>query len=408
MNILFMTHYFPPESNAPANRVSDMARYWVSKGHQVTIITNHPNHRMGGIYDGYENKPYSWDEWNGVRVLRVWTMTREKYTTATQTLSYLVYMGLASTAAALIQDADVVIATSPHFFCGLGGTVMAKLLRRKMIVEIRDLWPESFNAVGVVENKLLLDSLEQLELWMYRNAGRIVVVTDSFKTNMVDRGIDPDKIDVIFNGIDSQHFSPDAIEPLPRAELGLEGKFVVSYIGTIGRGQNLPSILRVMKNCERYPDIAFVIMGGGAELELLQMTAGSLGLTNLQILGHQPAKRAKGLLAATDLSLVHLRKSDVFKKVIPSKMFESMGMKKPVILGVEGESARILRESEAGIAVEPENVEMHTEAILELYKNRALREQMGENGRKAVVEKYDRRHLAQRYLEIMQRFTGCS
>lgn len=385
-----------------------MARYWVSKGHQVTVLTNHPSHPVGRVYQGYQNVPYQWDEWEGVKVLRLWTFAREKHSTATQTLSYLVYMGLASTAAALIRDADVVIATSPHFFCGLGGTVMGKLLRRKMIVEIRDLWPESFNAVGVVENNLLLDTLEQLELWMYRNAGRIVAVTHSFKENMAERGIDPEKIDVIPNGIDSVTFSPEAIPPLPRAELGLEGKFVVSYIGTIGRAHQLPSLLGMMKELEEVEDLAFVIMGGGAKLGEVQERARGLDLKNVQILGHQPIERARGLLAATDVSLVHLQKSDVFKKVIPSKMFESMGMKKPVVLGVEGESARILEDARAGFAVEPENGQAHKEAIMTLYNNPALAEEMGENGRRVIEEKYDRRRLAQQYLDIMQRFTGCS
>lgn len=405
MKILFLSHYFPPESNAPANRVSEFARYWVEQGHEVTVVTCQPNHPVGRIYEGYRNKLYHWEEWHGVKVLRLWTLIREQHSAKTQTLNYLIYMALSSIASTALRGNDVVIATSPQFFCGFGGTMLSRLLGRKMIVEIRDLWPETFHAVGVVRNNLMLNSLEQLELFMYRTAGRVVTVTWAFRENMVERGIPRDKIEVIPNGIDTDFFSKETILPIDRAELGIrDDACLVSYIGTIGRSQNLGALIGVFEQLRDRPDLSFVIMGGGAELPLLEKAAKDKGLKNLKLLGHQPIERARALLAASDISLVHLKKSDVFKKVIPSKIFESMGLEKPMVLGVEGQAAEIVNEANAGLAVEPENVAQHVEAILALQEDKERARQMGEEGRKHVVEHFDRRRLAQRYLDYLVDF----
>lgn len=402
MKIVFLSHYFPPESNAPANRVSSLARHWVAQGHEVTVVTCQPNHPVGKLYDGFENKLYAWDEWEGVKILRVWTLIRERHTTITQTLNYLVYMLLSGVANATLRGADVVIATSPQFFCGFGGTMLSKYLGRKMVVEIRDLWPETFNAVGVVHNQRILDALEQLELLMYRTAGRIVTVTWAFRENMVARGIPREKIEVIPNGIDTDVFSKDVVTPVSRAELGIpEGACLVSYVGTIGRAQKLESLLGVFAALRERKDIAFLIMGGGAGMPALQEAAKSQQLDNLWLFGHQPADRARGVLAASDISLIHLKKSDVFKKVIPSKIFESMGLEKPIVLGVEGQAAEIVEAGAAGLTVEPENVEAHVEAITALVDDPEGARAMGLRGRAHVVEHFDRETLAQKYLDYL-------
>ena len=202
LRILFLSHYFHPEGNAPATRVTEMTRRWAAQGHDVTVITGVPNVPDGVVYPGYRNRWLQRETHAGVEVVRVWTYLAPNKGTARRILNYVSFMLTAALAGLFVRRPDVVIATSPQFFCGWAGVIVTALRRLPFVLEIRDLWPESIEAVGAMRNRRLLRFLEWLEQRMYAAASRIVTVGDGYRAKLIERGVDPERIDVIPNGVD--------------------------------------------------------------------------------------------------------------------------------------------------------------------------------------------------------------
>jgi glycosyltransferase involved in cell wall biosynthesis len=243
MQIMFFTHYYPPEVNAPASRTSEYCREWARLGHEVTVITSAPNHPKGVIYEGYENKLFQTETIDGVRVVRVWTYLAANEGFARRTINYVSYMVTAALAALRLPRPDVYVSTSPQFFCGLAGMIAATLRRRPWVLEIRDLWPESIVTVGAMRRGIAVRVLEWLERTAYRNADRIVALTDSFVPHIASRCQGTQKIDVIKNGVDLTLFKRGADPDAVKREFGLEGRFIAAYVGTHGMAHGLDTLL---------------------------------------------------------------------------------------------------------------------------------------------------------------------
>jgi glycosyltransferase involved in cell wall biosynthesis len=402
VRILFLSHYFPPEVNAPASRTFEHCREWVRQGHEVTVVTCAPNHPRGVVYEGYRNRLWQREARDGIRVVRLWTYLAANEGFAKRTLNYVSYMVSAVLAAPWLPRADVVVTTSPQFFNGLAGYFVSRLKRAPWALEIRDLWPESILSVGAIKNARIIRALEWLERFAYRKADVIVPVTDAFKRYMVERGVPAEKIHVIKNGVDLG-FYRGAEGPNPLAvELGLEGKFVAAYVGTHGMAHHLETVLEAAERLRPRKDIVFLMAGDGAERDRLLAKKEAMGLENVLMLAQQPKGRMPEIWALTGASLVLLKRSDTFKTVIPSKIFESMAMKRPIVLGVEGESRELVASAEAGLFIEPENATELAAAVVRLADDRALRARLGENGRRFVERHFDRRVLAKRYVEVFQ------
>jgi len=401
VRILFLSHYFPPEVNAPASRTFEHCREWVRQGHEVTVVTCAPNHPRGIVYEGYRNRLWQREERGGIRVVRLWTYLAANEGFAKRTLNYVSYMISAVLAAPWLPRADVVVTTSPQFFNGLAGYFVSRLKRAPWALEIRDLWPESILSVGAIKNARIIRALEWLERFAYRKADVIVPVTDAFKRYMVERGVPAEKIHVIKNGVDLD-FYRGAEGPNPLAvELGLEGKFVAAYVGTHGMAHHLETVLEAAERLRPRRDVVFLMAGDGAERDRLLAKKEAMGLENVLMLAQQPKGRMPEIWALTGASLVLLKKSDTFKTVIPSKIFESMAMKRPIVLGVEGESRELVGSAGAGLFVEPENAAQLAEAVVRLADDPALCRRLGESGRAFVEQHFDRRVLAGRYAAVL-------
>ena len=402
MNILFLSHYFPPEVNAPASRTFEHCQQWVKDGHSVTVVTCVPNHPQGQVYDGYRNCLFQREECQGIRVIRIWTFITANEGFVKRTLNYISYLIAVVLVTPWLPQANVVISTSPQFFNGLAGYFVSRILRIPWVLEIRDLWPESILAVGAITNRRIIQLLEWLEQFAYRKADWIVPVTDSFQRFIAEKGITPDKITVIKNGANLSLYKPLAGENAMAESLDLKGKFVASYFGTHGMAHHLETILYAAKQLQDYPDIIFLLAGDGAERKNVLALHQQLKLTNVLMLEQQPKHQMPSLWALSSVSLILLRKSDLFQTVIPSKIFESMAMEKPIILGVEGESAEIVRSADAGFCIEPENSQELAQRMLELYQQPELRSRFGANGRKHVCKYYDRVTLARKFEKILE------
>jgi glycosyltransferase involved in cell wall biosynthesis len=405
MRIVFLTHYFPPEGNAPATRVFEMARRWVKLGHEVAVITGVPNVPNGVPYPGYRNRLVQRETMDGIRVTHVWTFLAPNKGRIRRSINYLSYLVSATLAGAFAARPDVVLATSPQFFCGWAGAWVARMKHRPFILEIRDIWPDSIETVGAVKNRPLLRLLGWMEKKLYARARHIVAVGEGYKEQLVARGVPPEKVTVITNGIDTTALQPGTKNQELLEQYHLENRFVVAYIGTIGMACGLDIALRAAGMLKERGDarVVFLLVGDGALRQELEEKARGEGLQNVVFAGLQPKERIPAFLSVTDACLVHLRKKDLFKSVLPSKIFEAAAMARPIILGVQGHAARLVEQAGMGICIEPENEQELVAAADRLSTDAQAARKMGEAGRRHVSERFDLDALARQYADVIEK-----
>jgi colanic acid biosynthesis glycosyl transferase WcaI len=403
MHILFLTDNFPPEGNAPATRTFEHAREWVSLGHKVTVVTTAPNFPEGKVFPGYKNNWYSKEQLAGIEVVRVKTYITANSGFAKRILDYMSFMVTGLVAGLFIKKPDVIVATSPQFFNALGGWVLSKLRRKPFVFELRDIWPASITAVGAMEKSIVIRALEKLELFLYRQADCIISLTESFKTELIGRGINKDKISVVLNGVDLSQYSPREKDKLLESKYKLEHKLVIGYIGTHGMAHALGNILDAAELLSSNANICFLFAGGGAELDSLRDNVAKRNLSNVIILGRQDKQIMPSIWSLCDVSLVHLKDVDLFRSVIPSKIFESMGMGIPILIAVpEGEATRLVATCEAGLVVKPEAPDKLVEAIQSLYNNPDIRLKLASSSHQSSNQ-FDRRMLAVKMLDSLKK-----
>lgn len=403
MKILMLSHNFPPETNALASRTYEHAKQWVKMGHEVEVVTCAPNHPKGVLYPGYRNALFQRERMDGIDVVRVWTFVAANEGIILRSLNYLSFLLSASVQSMRLERPDIVVSSSPQMFSGLVGYPVSRLKHAPWVLEIRDLWPESIVAVGAMRRGAFIRALEAVERFAYRKADHIVSVTKSFLRHFDELGIPLEKVSVMTNGADLDLFSEPVKDGALARELGLEGKFVASYVGTHGMAHALTTVLAAADRLRHRDDIRFLLVGSGAEQAGLRQQRDAMQLDNVVMLDQQPRQRMPAIWGLSNASLVHLRKTPLFRTVIPSKIFESMALGVPILLGVEGEAAEIVEDASAGLLFEPENAGALVDALIHLADTPGLAVRLGANGRRAVRERYDRRVLAAEYLELLHR-----
>lgn len=392
MKILFLTDNFPPEVNAPANRTYEHCKEWVKAGVEVTVITCVPNFPKGQVYPGYKNKWKQEEMIDGIRVIRVWSYITANEGFIKRVLDYISYSITAFLAGLWIKT-DVIVATSPQFFTALSGRWLGFFKRKPWIMEVRDIWPESIVAVGAMKKNKVIVFFEWLEKRLYKNASRIVVVTDAFKENIIKKGVDPTKISVHKNGANLELYVPQKKDQAILEELNLQDKTIFAYIGTHGMAHGLDFILRsIVPIQETNPNLHFIFLGDGAERNNLLELKEKLHLRNVTFLPSVAKKEVVRYLSIMDVALVNLRKSDTFLTVIPSKIFESAAMHKPILLGLQGETKGIIEAHNAGLCFEPENTTSFQEQLLEIIETENYTRL--QEGCKQLAIAFDRKRIA--------------
>ena len=393
MRILFLTDNFPPEVNAPATRTYEHCKEWVKQGAQVTVITCTPNFPEGKVYKGYRNKWIQHEDMDGIHVIRVWTYITANEGFFKRILDYLSFM-IASFLAGTTVKTDIIVATSPQFFTAIAGRWLSFWKRKPWVMEIRDLWPESITAVGASKRTLIIRFFEWLEKRMYRSARKLVVVTDAFAQTLIDKHhIAPEKIAVVKNGANLDLFKHQVKNVDLLKKLGLEDKVVIGYIGTHGMAHALDFVLKTAKQIE-HTNYHFLLIGAGAKRKELLELKDTLALSNVTMLESVSKQEVKEYISILDIGLVNLKKSDTFKSVIPSKIFELAAMHKPILLGVEGESAAIINNYGVGLTFEPEN---STDLINCLHAM-----QTKEFKYDQLLQDFDRKNLAVKMLNFLK------
>lgn len=402
MRILFISHYFPPEVNAPASRTHEHCRRWVADGHEVTVVTGVPNHPAGQLFPGFRNRWIQEESVDGIRVIRTWMLLTANSGFLKRILNYVLFGITAAWASRRVRKPDVVIATSPQFFCGLSGAVVAKLKRRPFVLEIRDLWPKSIVELDQLKEGPALRALEALENWMYRQADGIVVNTRAFIEHITARGIDRDRIELVYNGIDADRFQPREADETLIQEYDLENRLTVAYVGTLGLAHGLATVIEAAGQLKEQKEILFLLIGAGAESDRLEESVREQGLSNVRLIGLQPREKMPAWIATIDILLVCLRDLPVFETVIPSKIFEFLAQERPVIVTARGEIARMTREADVALVAEPENPKALADAILNLQTHPDQAKSRAERGRHWVLEQFIRDDLARKMMRFIE------
>jgi glycosyltransferase involved in cell wall biosynthesis len=394
---------------APAARVSELARHWVQSGHQVTVLTGFPNHPTGLIPPDYKAKfrrlVYR-ETVDDVRVVRTWLLPFPNRKAHERILNYLSFCLSASLTGSFLGQPDVIIASTPQLFVGLSGWWLGRIRKVPFILEVRDLWPDSITASGMGrDGSMPIKVLRAVAGFLYRSCEHIVVVTPAFREDLVSKWAMPsEKISIVENGVETDLFTPNDGIDTAKSALGIQGRFVVSYIGTLGLAHGLSTVLQGAAQLQAtLPEVIFLFVGEGADKERLVSLAQDKGLSNVLFLPQQPREKIPSIIRASDVCLVPLKKADVFKTVIPTKMLEFMACGRPVILGVDGQARQVLDEAQAGVFVEPENQGALVQAIKHLYQDSTLRQTLGGNGRNHIMEHLSREQTAKLYTTVLEK-----
>ena len=397
MRILFLTDNFPPEVNAPASRTFAHCKYWVKQGHQVTVITCAPNFPLGKVYEGYRNKLCQKEMIEGIRVIRVWSYIAANEGFVKRVLDYVSF-SISSFCVGLFQKCDVIVATSPQFFTALSGRALHFWKRVPWIMEVRDIWPESIKTVGVMKDNAIIRYFEWQERRCYRSAAKVIVVTDTLKDVILHK-VKKNKVYVINNGVDKDLFQPMGKDVSLLKELQLEGKCVIGYIGTHGLAHKLDFVLQCAKELDGKSNYHFLFIGAGAEKKNLLRLKEVLKLSNVTMLDSVAKNKVGKYISILDVALINLKKSELFEKAIPSKIFENAVMQIPILLGVDGEARSIIEKYHAGVFFEPENKEDFVQK-LNLLNDKVLYQECKE-GCKKLAEDFDRNRLAEKMLGVI-------
>lgn len=391
MKILFISQYYPPEIGAASNRIGYNAKYLAQAGHEVSVLTSAPNYPEGKLYKGYANK-YTVQNENGVTVYRTRILLSPKTNAMSRLAHYMSFIITSFVAAKRISKPDIIIATSPPLFVGMLGVLFKKLWKIPFILDIRDLWPESVESVGVVKNRRLLKQGERLAHWIYKNADHITATSPGIQKNLPLAAAK--KVTIIPNGAELDLFKPDTDGNHMRKTWNLNNKFIVLYTGNLGLAQAPEIFVKTAEILKNEHDIAFLIVGTGVLKPKLQEEANKKNLTNLIFTDSQPRSKMPAFVAAANVCVIPYKAANTFRNTLPSKMFDYMAGGKPIIINLEGEASQLIEKAGCGNLAKEEDPKSLAEKILYLKQNPAVSEAMGKSGRDFVEKDYRREVIA--------------
>jgi glycosyltransferase involved in cell wall biosynthesis len=394
-HILIISRYYPPEIAVSGICISEMAKRLVTMGQQVTVLTTAPSYPTGIVPLEYHGHISLNEVLDGVRVIRVWSYTAPNRGFLRRILAQLCFGCIAPLLGwKEVGRPDVILVSSPPLFNVIAGRVLAWLKHRPLVLRIADLWPESAVKLGVLRNRFLIRLAEWLEWSTYRRAGFVWVVTEGIRNTLIQRGLSPERILLLTNGVDCTKFSPKP-KLQAREELGWDDRFTILYAGNHGLAYAMATILDAAEQLQDYTDIRIILVGAGVKKVEFMTKAKRRGLKNVTFLDPVPHDRVPLLLAGADACLIPLRKVPFLNGSLPAKMFEAMACARPVILGAEGLSRQLIEEDAgAAIYVEPENSTAHASAMLYLRDHPAVAEELGLRGRAFVEARFNYDQLA--------------
>jgi len=401
LRVTFLTHYFPPEVGPAQTRLHELAKRLIAAGEAVTVVTGFPNYPAGEIFPGYRGKRFMEDSVDGIRVLRTWVFATRSRGFIGRLLNYFSFPVFSLLAVRKLGPTDIIYVQSPPLFTGLAALWFSRLKRAPYIFNVSDIWPQSAVELGVLRNRVAIRLAEWLERHIYRRASRITVPTPGILERLVARGVPREKIFLLTNGVDTAAYNVTSPDRELAQRLGLNGHKVFMYAGLHGLAQGLDVILEAAK-LTRNPDVLYVLVGDGADKAALVAKAQAEGISNVRFLPIQPTSTLPALLNLVYATVIPLRRLDLFKAALPSKLFDSMAAGRPIVAPLWGEAAALVEAAACGLVVEPEDARAVQEAVEKLAADPALAQKLGEQGRRYVVEHFNRDDIAKRLIKLLE------
>ena len=402
MRILYLTQYFPPELGAGENRAFEMAKNLQRLGHKITVITEFPNYPSGIVPKKYRFKLFEKRKLEGIEVIRTYVKAAPKRSFKNRILFYLSFMFTSILASLkLHRKFDLIYATSPPLFVGLAGYLIARIKKINFVFEVRDIWPDVAVALGELRNKTVIELAKRVERLCYKKARKVITVSRGWSLLLQDKGIPPEKIEVVYNGAATGLFKNSLDSEICKEKMGYKGKFLALYFGTMGLAHGVDLLVEAAELLKEKEEIKFLMVGNGPYLDKIKKLKELNKLSNLDIQNEKPREVLIKMIAAADVCLVPVRQRELFKSVLPLKMFEAWACGRPVVLSVNGEARKHLEKARAGTWAEPENVKGIKDAILFLYNHPELRKEFGRNGRVYVERYFSRKIQAERLEKIL-------
>ena len=402
--LAILTQYYPPETGAPQNRLHSLSKNMIACGYDVTVYTGMPNYPNMEVGEGYKKKWRSSEVIDEVKVYRSWLFVSKNPSIIFRLMNYFSFCATSFFRMLVnMKRSEVIICESPPLFLGITAVLISRIKRTPLVFNVSDLWPKSAEELGLIKNKFIIRITTLLEEWIYKKSTAICGQTQGIVEDIQSRF--PEKPIYWFpNGVDAELIERDfSLTPSLRKEYGINGQtLVIGYAGIIGHAQGLEIIISAAKVLSNQ-DVLFLLAGSGPVLSSLQEMVKAEGLQNIMFIGSFPKEKMLEVIATFDLAFVPLKKSKLFLGAIPSKIFENLALKKPLLLGVDGEAkALFIEQGKAGLFYEPENSTELIRAIEKFISDKSLRYELGENGRKFVIENFNRKQIAESFAEFLK------
>ena len=399
MRVLVVSQWFPPE---PRELYLELAQAYQKAGHDVQAVTGFPNWPGGTIYPGYKQRLVQKEEIGGVPTVRLPLYANHDSGGIKRVFNLVsLSISLFLLGPFVLKRADRIHVVQLPFLV-FAAKWLAFWWRAQVVMEIQDLWPETFAATGTIKGSRVLKAIDNLCHAAYRACSRIRVISPGFRQALIERGVPESKIAVIPNWIDDEVHRPlSAADSKPSVELPTG--FRVLYAGSIGIPQALKVVLDAAERLKEHPEIVFLLAGDGVEKESLEKEAKERGLDRVKFLGRFPQSEMGGLYAHADALLVHLSPDPLFAITIPSKVVSYLAYQKPILAAIEGDTRVMIEQTRAGLSVEPGNAEALAEATLRMYQmNPEQLAEMGLAGRRAAESDFSFRESVPKLAQFIQ------
>src|SRR6266498_1854526 len=402
MKILLLNQAFVPPDEPGHTRHFEMAQYLLAHGHELVIVASDLNYQTGQR-TMERHGLFTEQVIDGVRVLRSYIYPALHRSYFWRIVSFFSFMFSSVWTALSVQDADLIMGTTPQIFQAVSAWFVASVRRKPFLLEVRDLWPEFGVSMGVIKNPIVIALARWLERFLYAHATHILVNSPAYKEYMLGIGVPERKITFIPYGTDIDMFNPNVDGSSIREKFGLNDKFLVVYAGALGQANDIYTVLRAAKRLNNESQIRIVFFGDGKERTNLQLEAQKLELENVLFAGVCPKREMPFVIASSDVCLAILQDVPMFRTTYPNKVFDYMAAARATVLVIDGVVREVIESSKGGVFVQPGNDELLAKTILELSKDRQHVKQMGANARAYLVQHLDRRDKLDETLLLLQK-----
>jgi colanic acid biosynthesis glycosyl transferase WcaI len=400
MRILIVTQWYPPE---PQKLLADLAQTLRALGHDVEVLTGFPNYPSGRLYPGYRVKFWQREVLDGVPLIRVPLYPDHSRSGVKRAINYLSFaLAAAVIGPWLVRRPEAIFVLHPPLTIALPAWVISQVYRTRFVFNVQDLWPETLAATGMLNDKRVLALIGRVANWVYAASASVIVISPGFRRSLLARGVPSDKVHVISNWVDTEHYRPVEADPALARTHGLDGRFNIVFAGVVGRAQGLEVLLRSAALLRDLPNVQFVVLGDGVDLPELVAAAARMNVTNVKFLGRHPEGAMPSFFSLADVLLVHLKDDPLFRITIPHKILSYMASGKPVLAAVAGDAADVIRGASAGLVCPPEDPEALAATVRQFHAmTSAERETMGARARQAACESYGREHLVGEVAQVL-------